>query len=177
MASGYSVSGTDLDDLFEFRSTAKIADVGYAVNGVDISNRYEKLASGSSTTPTGYKTNGNDLNTLFAGIGTVGGAFTASLSTATANGLCLVVPCTATTNQVTCTASGGSTPYSYAWEQVSGDTSINITSASNASTTFNATSTTETVKQGLFRCKVTDNNNDVVYSNNVTVTLTFGEPN
>lgn len=177
MPSNIKVSSTDLDDLFEARTTAKIADVGYKVAGVDISNRYEKLASGSATTTTNYKTAGADLNTLFAGLGTVGGGLAASLSTASATGSCTVLPCTATSNSVTCNASGGTPPYSYAWEQVSGDASISITSPSSDSTTFSASSeTTETTKEGVFRCKVTDSASAVVYSNNVNVTLTFGAP-
>lgn len=71
MASGLLKNGVDLDNLFEARSSTAIANTGILVGGVDIANRYEKLASGSAIAAVGFKVSGADLNTLFAGIGTV----------------------------------------------------------------------------------------------------------
>lgn len=72
MTTGIQDAGTDLDSVFEPRTTAKISDVNYHSNGgVDISNRFEKIASGSAGSLTNHHKAGADLNTLFAGIGTV----------------------------------------------------------------------------------------------------------
>lgn len=65
-------SDTPLEDVFAPKgSITKIDDIGFSVNGSDISNLYAPLASGSATTATGFQVGGNDLNTLFAGIGTI----------------------------------------------------------------------------------------------------------
>lgn len=72
MATGILVAGSDLDTLLEPRTTTKIANVNIKSNGgVDISNRFEDIASGSAPSATGIKKAGTDLNALFAGIGTV----------------------------------------------------------------------------------------------------------
>lgn len=71
MATGFKKNGVDLDDLFEPRTTTAIANTGYKIAGVDLAQRYEKVASGSAIAATGFKLNGADLNTLFAGKGTV----------------------------------------------------------------------------------------------------------
>ena len=72
MVTGIQANGTDLDSLLEPRTTTKIADVNIDSNGgVDISNRFEKLASGSAPSTTNIQKAGADLATLFAGIGTV----------------------------------------------------------------------------------------------------------
>jgi len=79
MATGIQANGTDLDSIFEPRTTTKIADVNIDSNGgVDLSNRFEDIASGSAAAATGIQSGGADLNTLFAGIGTVGGSPTVS---------------------------------------------------------------------------------------------------
>ena len=84
MATGIQANGTDLDSVFEARTTTKIADVNIDSNGgVDLSNRFEDIASGSAAAATGIQSGGADLNTLFAGIGTVGSSPTVS---ALANG-------------------------------------------------------------------------------------------
>ena len=43
--SEYFTLGKDLDNVFKLRITSKAPDVGYSINGVDISNRYEKTAN------------------------------------------------------------------------------------------------------------------------------------
>lgn len=69
MATGFKDNNVDLDDILEPRTTTKIADTGFKSNGgVDISNRFENIASGSAPGITGFKKNGSDLNTLFAEI-------------------------------------------------------------------------------------------------------------
>ena len=66
---GYTVTGRgDLDALFMARVNTKRADVGYTIAGVDISNRYEPIASGTPIAATGFKSGGTDLANLFRGI-------------------------------------------------------------------------------------------------------------
>ncbi len=64
-------SGTTIDDILEPRTTTKISDVGIKEGGIDISNIYEKLASGTAPSALNIKSGGADLNTFFAAIGTV----------------------------------------------------------------------------------------------------------
>ena len=72
MASGYVTSlgawdADDLDDILKARVSAKGADVGYEVAGVDISNRYEALGGGTKTDDVGYESGGSDISNLLAG--------------------------------------------------------------------------------------------------------------
>lgn len=63
-----------------------------------------------------------------------------------------------TTASVTVTATGGTSPYTYAWTWFSGGSSITITSATSASTTFSTTGLAESAtRSGVARCTVTDN--------------------
>lgn len=62
---------------------------------------------------------------------------------------------TLTTVSTTVTASGGTTPYTYSWAFVSGD-SFTITSPSAATTTFSATLNEDEFVSGIYRCTVTD---------------------
>lgn len=72
MATGIKAAGVDLDSIFEPRVAAKISDVFIKSNGsVDLSNRFETLASGSAPPATGIKKAGADLNTLFAELGSI----------------------------------------------------------------------------------------------------------
>jgi hypothetical protein len=82
MVTGIKANDIDLDSIFEPRTTPKIADTNIHSNGdVDIANRFEDKAS---WTPAADATNIHkgdaDLNTLFAAIGTVGGAEVITLS-------------------------------------------------------------------------------------------------
>ena len=72
MVTGVKAAGVDLDSIFEPRTTTKIANVGIKSNGgVDLSNRFENIASGSGPSATGIKKSGTDLNALFAELGSV----------------------------------------------------------------------------------------------------------
>ena len=63
-----------------------------------------------------------------------------------------------TTASTTVTASGGTSPYTYAWTRNSGSTAISANSASAATTTFTGSSLASgTTYSAVFRCTVTDN--------------------
>jgi hypothetical protein len=86
MPSGYTVAGRgDLDALLMARVNAKRADVGYAVAGVDISNRYEPIGNGTPIAATGFKSGDVDLANLFRNIGEALVSITVSDLTATCN--------------------------------------------------------------------------------------------
>lgn len=61
-----------------------------------------------------------------------------------------------TTPSRTVTAAGGTSPYTYAWAKVSGDT-LTVTSPTSASTTFSGTPGVGNTLQAVYRCTVTDN--------------------
>jgi hypothetical protein len=68
MASGLLTGGVDLDSRFMARVNAKRADVGFKVGGVDVSNRWETIGSGTPIAATGFKAAGTDLASLFRNI-------------------------------------------------------------------------------------------------------------
>ena len=74
-----------------------------------------------------------------------------------------------TTGTTTCTASGGTATYTYAWSRVSGDTTITATASTSATTAFNMSSAEEA--SAIWKCTVTDSASPQVTadSNNVTV--------
>lgn len=75
-----------------------------------------------------------------------------------------------TSGTATATAAGGTTPYSYSWAFVSGDSAITIDSASSNATSFTGTPGTDNSLTASFECTVTDDNSDTA-SVSVTVTL------
>lgn len=82
--------------------------------------------------------------------------------------------CTATTTTVTCAATGGSPPYSYAWSYVSGTTAT-VNSATSAATTFTRTGNTgltQTTYSGVYRCTVTDSLSTADAAPDITVYTT-----
>ena len=172
MAIGIKSGGVDLDALFATRVSAKRADVGYRAAGVDISNRFETIGASTPIANTGLKSAGVDLAQLFKGIG---GVLSASVAPTSAGGSCnrsTVGNCTVTTTSVTVTPAGGTPPYSYAWELVSGS-GANETAFNNPVTAFTragaAQNPTNTLI-GAMRCKVTDNLGAIAYTANVTIT-------
>jgi hypothetical protein len=84
MTTGFQVNGVDLDTIFEPRTTTAIANTGHNVAGVDLAQRFEKLASGSAASATGFKVNVADLSTLFAKKGSVSAGDTGSIVQAAA---------------------------------------------------------------------------------------------
>ena len=73
----------------------------------------------------------------------------------------------AQTGNCTCTPTGGVAPYTFAWEKVSG-TTLGLTGSTSATTRFN---TNAPFAIATYRCKVTDDDNTIAFSNNVTVEL------
>lgn len=77
-----------------------------------------------------------------------------------------------TTGLITCTVTGGTAPYTYAWEQVSGTSLISIDDAADDDTTFTVTGAFDSITyDGSFRCKVTDANGAVAYTGEVSVEI------
>jgi hypothetical protein len=75
---------------------------------------------------------------------------------------------TLTSDSITCTPSGGTSPYTYLWEHTGGDT-FTVISSTSASTTFRATGAVTEYKEGTYRCKVTDAASQVAYSEQVSI--------
>ncbi len=70
MANEYKYQGSDLASRFATRSSAKRADVGYKINGVDVSNYWEKTSGGDQINyDTGFKSGGVDFRYLFRSSG------------------------------------------------------------------------------------------------------------
>lgn len=81
-----------------------------------------------------------------------------------------------TTNTVTVTPSGGTSPYTYAWTWLSGGTGITIGSATAATTSFSATGLTSgETRSGVARCTVTDAVS-ATYTVDVSVNITRTAP-
>lgn len=83
-------------------------------------------------------------------------------------------PGTATTASCTRTISGATGATTTLWSRVSGDTGINITSSTSASTTFSGTvNAMNPLRTAVFKCRVTDTVTNVDSTTNVTVTLEY----
>jgi hypothetical protein len=77
--------------------------------------------------------------------------------------------CTAT-KQLSCTVSGGKSPFTYHWEVVSGAGTIQSGGTSDRATVADVVSDQA---QSTYRCKVTDSHGTGVYSNNCLVTFNY----
>ena len=72
---------------------------------------------------------------------------------------------------ITVTASGGTPPYTYLWQKVSGDSNTNVGNATSATTSF-----TRFINHGgwwtsVWRCRVTDSLGQQTYAPNVDVSF------
>lgn len=78
-----------------------------------------------------------------------------------------------TTGNITATASGGTSPYTYAWARRSGDSNTTATKPSNTRSAFNRTGCIAgTSYSATWRCTVTDVNGNSAQSSNLSVTIT-----
>lgn len=76
----------------------------------------------------------------------------------------------ATTSNTSVSVSGGTGSYNYSWAKLSGDT-INVSNASGAITSFNATLTNGQTTNSVYRCTVADTGGQTTYVD-VTISLT-----
>lgn len=76
-----------------------------------------------------------------------------------------------TTATVTATVTGGTAPFTYLWEYVSGDLGISADTPTADNTTFSATVSDTSNAVAYFRLKVTDTNGSIVYSEQVAIEL------
>lgn len=95
---------------------------------------------------------------------------------ATRSGFCLhATNCEAVSDIATTTVSGGTPPYTYLWELVSGD-SFTIDNSTSSSTAWRKTNSTagSPAFEGTYKCTVTDANLESVEAvTQCIVTLTF----
>ena len=169
MASGFVVAGRgDLDALFAARVSAKRADVGFAVAGVDISNRYETIGATTPIAATGYKAAGVDLANLFKGSGSIASASVAPSDFFHSNSAASF----SSPQQATCTVVGNIGAPVYAWSRVSGSTKIQAGIGNGASTPFQVTGLVQFESaQAVFKCAVTVDGNTFDAAGTCTPTM------
>lgn len=102
---------------------------------------------------------------------TVWTSFTASANNVNGG----TVPVGSTTQNIgtsTCSASGGSGTYTYAWSYVSGDT-FTMSSTTSVNCTFSHTNKISGAYVGNYKCVVSDGTSSITC--NITVTFTVGQ--
>jgi hypothetical protein len=84
--------------------------------------------------------------------------------------------CSAGTGTVTATASGGTEPYTFLWEHVSGDT-FTVSAPNSPTTSFARSAGQSNTLVGTYRCRVSDPLGYIAYTPAVTITLSYlGSP-
>jgi len=135
-----------------------------------------KVWNGSSwaTASNGKVWNGSSWVTFFSNMAVTGSVSVFGGGTRSGTG-----SNTITTTAASVTVTGGSSPYTYAWQYVSGDTAGVSTDTSSSTTFFRnmtITSLGQTVELiGYYRCKVTDNNGTIVYGPTCMVDTVLSE--
>lgn len=173
-------SGTDLNALFaEIGSTTKASDVGYKLNGVDISN-YFHASQGAfdRRASVSISANGTDLSSIFRDINFV--PISVSVNKTAISGSCSgVFSCFAVSDNVTVSivshGTNGSGNYSYLWQFEPGVGSWTPSIVGETSAVAGISDSIECGSGGVFghlTCRVTDNvTGQVVYSPSVSASL------
>ncbi len=106
---------------------------------------------------------------------TVWSAFSATASPSTLFGTTKVNGARAqTSSPSTVTVSGGSGTVAYSWEFVSGDTVITPNTPASASTYFGGkVGVLNPDRSAVYRCRVTNGDGSVTYTNNVSISLAY----
>ena len=169
MASGFIVTGRgDLDALLMARVSAARANVGFAVAGVDVANRYEPIGANTPIGATGFVSAGVDLASLFRGSGVVASAAVtpADFFNSNASGTFI------STSSATCTVTGNAGAPVYAWSRVSGSSKITPGNSAAAVTNFLVTGLAQFESvQAVFKCTVTVDGHSFDAAGTCTVTM------
>lgn len=162
MASGFTVDGIDLDLVLAPWHTGwpQAAATGFEVAGVDFKNRYATLATGIAPEITGFVTDGDDLNTIFAAYGTTSviietqpGAVSGSSAAGNPNG-------TVTSGTTTCLGEKGKGSYTYTWHLASGS-GVSFTAPTSATTAVTGTVPSNSSISGTMYCTISDGTTSV----------------
>ena len=94
----------------------------------------------------------------------------AALSTSSVSGSA-TAPGTATTGPCTCNVTGGTAPYTYVWNLLTG--TIGADSGTAATTTFSRGGSTPQVFTGTYNCTVTDAGGSTATTGTLSVTCTL----
>jgi len=113
------------------------------------------------------------FNTAF--VGTLDAALTATLDTNTAYGDVIIYhgSTAAISNQVSVTANGGKTPYTYIWTRLSGSATPSISHTSPNYAVWSANSSIATTMNAVWNCTVTDARGKTATTPNISVQLIF----
>lgn len=166
-------------DELENGSGANGPSIGTLLSGVNsVTAKTNGIIAGTTSladvTITGRGSLADELNVVTTNTASVAvsasaGALSASISAAWAFASATGGGSGTTGTASVVTASGGTSPYTYAWTKVSGDT-LTVTSATSASTTFSGTPGANNTLQAVYRCTVTD---DVAATTTVDVNVTI----
>jgi hypothetical protein len=80
---------------------------------------------------------------------------------------------TVTSSSIAVTVTGGTAPYTYLWQYVSGSLAIAITTPTGSASTFSAIAVDGVPEVAVFKSTVTDNNGTVIDTNTITVQLNW----
>jgi hypothetical protein len=148
-----------LNDLDNGASDS-IRSVGTVLAGVN--QQTQAIIAGtqplSDVLITGVGSVSTQIETINNNVASVAGAASAGALTASADVSAYAsatAPGTLTTNAVTITASGGTSPYAYAWTNLAGDT-FTVTNPTSAVTQFQFTFADTGFAIATYRCTVTD---------------------
>ena len=122
----------------------------------------------------------SDSNSSSVNAGTVSISFTfsvpalsVSLSNSSASATQVGTGTATTTPTITATPSGGTAPYTYNWQYISGDSSVYPTNPTSAATDFARFGSPEFTYVSNYRCVVTDSASNTVNSATVGITIDF----